>query len=212
MYNESNYIRQLPMLNAGESIIWHGKPKRGVFILTKSLTLMPFALIWLGFDLAIMVPMFSSGEMLTFIIPFFALHLMPVWIWLGNILTAGRRWKNTTYFVTNRRIIIQGGFLAVNETSLFYKDIRNAQMRIGLLDKLCHTADIYFDDGFHVNMYGSNSHNRHSRGFVFEDLDNAQAVYGMVQRVIMDMQTDIEYPNSYRPADNPGYQTDYRYK
>ena len=37
MYNESNYIRQLPMLNAGESIIWHGKPKRGVFILTKSL-------------------------------------------------------------------------------------------------------------------------------------------------------------------------------
>lgn len=212
MYDESNYIRQHPMLSAGESVIWRGKPKRFVFILTKSMAMMPIALLWLGIDLTMMVPMLSSGEMLTFIVPFFVLHLMPVWIWLGNILTAGRRWKNTSYFVTNKRIIIQGGFLAVNETSLFYKDIRNAQMRVGLWDKLFQTADIIFDDGscFHTGRSHSNSGNSHR--FAFEDLDNGQAVYNTVQKVIMDIQTDIEYPNAYRPAENPGYQTDYRYK
>lgn len=192
-----------PILTAGEAIIWQGKPKKGAFIATKSLSMLPIALIWLIFDLGFMNMAFAGGEMMGFLIPFFLLHLMPVWIWLGNVLTAGRRWKNTNYYVTNRRIIIQGGFLAVNETSLFYKDLQNAQLRIGLLDKLFHTGDIVFDNGIIVN-------NKQSRRFVFEDLDDAQEVYRRVQKVILDMQTDMEFPNAYRPAENPGYNTQYR--
>ena len=122
------YSQRHPALAAGEAILWRGKPKRGAFIATKSLTLLPIAVIWLILDLSIIGGVFQSGDMLFFMIPFFALHLMPVWIWLGSTLTAGKRWNNTNYYVTNRRIIIQGGFFAVNETSLFYKDLRNAQL------------------------------------------------------------------------------------
>ena len=136
MTGEYGYSQEHPVLSAGESILWRGKPKRSAFIATKSLTMLPIAIIWLILDLSIMGNAFSGGQMLLFMVPFFALHLMPVWIWLANAVTASRRWKNTNYYVTNRRIIIQGGFLAVNETSVFYKDLRNAQMRIGLLDKL----------------------------------------------------------------------------
>ena len=131
--------------------------------------------------------------------------MMPVWIWLGNVITAGRRWKNTTYYVTNQRIIIQGGFFAVNEVSLFYKELRNAQLRIGLLDKLFGTGDIVFDNGMIVN-------NKQIRHHVFEDLADAREVYRRVQKVILDIQTDMEYPNAYRPQENPGYQTQYRPK
>ena len=197
--------RSYPVLTAGEAILWRGKPKRGAFIATKSLTMLPIAVIWLILDLNFIGTAFSGGQMLGFMIPFFALHLMPVWIWLANMVTAGRRWKNTNYYVTNRRIIIQGGFFAVNETSLFYKDLRNAQLRIGLLDKLFHTGDIVFDNGVIVN-------NKQNRGHVFEDLEDAQVVYRRVQKVILDMQTDMEYPNAYRPEENPGYQTQYRPK
>ena len=205
MMDDFDTNRSYPVLTAGEAILWRGKPKRGAFIATKSLTMLPIAVIWLILDLNFIGTAFSGGQMLGFMIPFFALHLMPVWIWLANMVTAGRRWKNTNYYVTNRRIIIQGGFFAVNETSLFYKDLRNAQLRIGLLDKLFHTGDIVFDNGVIVN-------NKQNRGHVFEDLEDAQEVYRRVQKVILDMQTDMEYPNAYRPEENPGYQTQYRPK
>lgn len=200
-----SYTQNAPVLAAGEAVLWRGKPKKSAFIATKSLTLLPIAAVWLLLDLNIMLPAFAQGEMLLFMVPFFLLHLMPVWIWLGSALTAARRWKNTNYYVTNRRIIIQGGFLAVNETSVFYKDLRNAQLRIGLLDKLFHTGDIVLDNG--VVMYNRKNH---QHGPVMEDLEDAQSVYNRVQKIILDMQTDMEFPNAYRPEVNPGYNTEYR--
>ena len=194
-----------PVLAAGEMVLWQGKPKRGAFIATKSLTMLPIAVIWLILDLNIIIPAISEGEMLGFLIPFFTLHLMPVWIWLGSTITAGRRWKNTQYYVTNRRIILQSGFLAVNEESLLYTGIRNAKVRIGLLDKLFHTGDIVFDNG-HVEF----GNEKKASYPVMEDLDNPHEVYNRIQKIIMDIQTDIEYPNAFRPAENPGYQTEYR--
>lgn len=185
-------------LSEGENIIWSGKPKKFAFIATKSLIMMPIAIAWLALDSSLIGASIAEGELLWFLIPFFTLHMMPVWIWLANVITANRRWKNTNYFITNRRIIIQGGFFAVNEASLFYKDLRNAQMKIGLLDKLFHTGDILFDS------------NQKEAGFAFEDLTNYDEVYSLVQKIIIDIQTDIEYPNAFRPEHNPGYNTDYR--
>ena len=196
-----------PVLTAGEAILWRGKPKRGAFIATKSLSLLPIAVIWLILDLQFIGKAFSSSGMLGFMIPFFALHLMPVWIWLANVVTAGRRWKNTHYYVTNRRIIIQGGFFAVNENSLFFKDIRNTHVRIGLLDKVFGTGDIVFDNGM---IYHTRNGNRNAQLPAMEDLENPYDVYNRIQRIVLDIQTDMEYPNAFRPAENPGYGTDYR--
>ena len=196
--------RPYPVLAAGEAILWRGKPKRGAFIATKSLTMLPIAVVWLCLDLNILIPALAEGEMMLFLIPFFALHLMPVWIWLGSMISAGRRWKNTAYYVTNRRVILQGGFFAVNETSLFYKDLRNVRVRIGLLDKLFRTGDIVLDGG------GSLNRRDQTNLSAMEDLEQPHEVYNRIQKIILDMQTDMEYPNALRPTDNPGYRTDYR--
>lgn len=190
------------MLAAGEAILWRGKPKRGAFIATKSLTLLPIAVFWLILDLNFFGSVLHSGSMRGFLILFMLVHMMPVWLWLGNMLTAGRRWKNTNYYVTNRRIILQGGFFAVNETSLFYKELRNANMRVDFLNKLFHTGNIVFDSGMPL-------HNRQSKPHMMENLENSQDVYNRIQRLILDIQTDMEYPNAFRPEENPGYQTKY---
>ena len=68
------------VLGEGEEVLWEGKSKKGAFIATKSLTMFPIAIIWLMLDLSFIVPSIMEGEMLFFIIPFFTLHLMPVWI------------------------------------------------------------------------------------------------------------------------------------
>jgi len=120
------------------------------------------------------------------------------------MITAGRRWKNTTYFVTNRRIIIQGGFFAVNETSLFYKDIPNVQVHVGLFGKLFHTGDVVFDNGA---VYRGRKQDQ-SLPYL-EALEDPQGVYERIQKIVLDVQTDIEYPNALRPSENPGYHTDY---
>ncbi len=202
MDRDFEYGRHNPVLAAGEAILWHGKPKRSTFIATKSLTLLPVAIIWLCFD-SVFLMQALNGNGPWFLIPFLMLHMMPVWLWLGNVITAGRRWKNTGYYVTNRRIIIQSGFLAVNEQSLFYKDIRNVQIRIGFLDKIFGTGDILLDMGT-VNTKGYPIYAK------LEDLENPRQIYHRVQKITLDMQTDMEFPNAYRPQENPGYQTQYR--
>lgn len=195
-------VDHTPVLANGETVLWHGKPKRKAFVLTKSLTMMPIAIVWLFFDFSFIRTMLEEGNW--HLLPFFAFHLMPVWIWLANIFTANRRWTNTAYYVTNRRIIIQSGFFAVNEISLFYKDMRDVQMRIGFLDKLFHTGDICFN-----TVYNTGNRNDNSPTYAFEDLEDFNEVYNSVQKIILDIQTDMEYPNALRPSENPGYHTDY---
>ena len=79
----------------GEQIIWSGKPKKSAFLINKVSEMLPFALIWLLFDGGLIFLMLSTSEareMLWVLIPFFAVHLMPVWIWVGNLLTANKKW------------------------------------------------------------------------------------------------------------------------
>ena len=190
-----NSSENYPTLSADERILWSGKPKKSAYVTTKSLTMFPIAIVWLIIDSGFIISSITEGELLYFIIPFFILHLTPVWIWLANLVTAWKRWKNTAYYVTNKRIILQTGFFAVNETTLFYKDLHNVQMHIGLLDKIFHTGDICFDAaGF--------SDNGKSAVLAFEDLLEPKDVYDRIQNIVMNIQTDIAFPNALRPEEN----------
>ncbi len=194
-----------PRLAAGEVILWQGKPKKSAFIAGRSLPMLPIAVIWLVLDLQFIGAAFGGGESSWFLIPFFALHLLPVWAWLGSTLTAGRSWKHTAYYVTNRRIILQSGVLAVNETSLFYKDLPHVQLQVGLIDKLFGTGTVILQED---SYYGRKR--RRVPGQRMVHLADPRPIYQRVQKIVMDIQTDIEYPNAYRPESNPGYRTDYR--
>lgn len=192
----------------GETLIWSSKPQKSAFIINKVLTMMPIALIWLLFDLSFLIPIISSGvikQILFFIIPFFAFHLLPVWIWLGNIITSSRRWKNTKYYVTDKRIILQTGFVDMNYQTIYYKDIRNVNLRIGIIDKLLGVGDIYFDLGTYVSRNGTRTISH-----AFLDIENPHEIYPRLQKIVLDIQTDIEYPNAFRTDDNPGYNTKYK--
>lgn len=201
---DSAYTQERPPLIPGEQILWSAKPKKNAFILNKILTMMPIAIIWLLLDSVLIRQMFSGGGMQLFMVIFMLLHLMPVWIWLGNAITANRRWKNTMYYVTDRRILIQTGFIDRDLQTVYYKDIRNVDLRIGIIDKMLGVGDIYFDLG----EYRTNRKTR-TMYKAFLDVEAPQEVYTRVQKIVMDIQTDIEYPNAYRPEENPGYQTKY---
>jgi len=208
--NIINYENELPNpLVEGETLIWSSKPKKSAFIVNKLVTMMPFALLWLLIDSSILIPMIQSGEMkemLFFIIPFFAIHLFPVWIWIGNIITANKRWKNTIYYVTDKRVIIQNGFVGIDYQSIYYKDIKNVNLKIGLIDKLLGVGDIYFQLDTYINRNNTTVEMRNA----LLDIENPYEIYPKIQKIVLDIQTDIEYPNALRPDQNPGYNTKYK--
>lgn len=202
------YEEELPNpLTEGEQVLWSAKPKKSAFVINNILTMLPFALIWLLFDSIFIVAFVSSGspkEMILPIILFFAFHLMPVWIWLGNVLTANKKWKNTKYYVTDKRIIIQTGIIGASYDTIYYKDIKNVSLKVGIIDKLLKVGDIYIDTG---SILTSSSKNVM---MTILDVENPYEIYGKLQKIVLDIQTDIEFPNAYRPNENPGYNTKYK--
>lgn len=193
----------------GEKVLWSAKPKKTAFIINKVLVMFPFALIWLLFDSMFIIPILKSGqikEMLFFIVPFFAIHLMPVWIWIINCITANRKWKNTKYYVTDKRIIIQTGIIGANYETIYYKDIKNINLRIGIIDKILGVGDIYINTGTLINTNSSTQGLKN----VILDIEKPHEIYPRLQKIVLDIQTDVEFPNAYRPSENSGYNTEYK--
>jgi hypothetical protein len=196
-------------LMPGEIIIWRGRPKKSAFVLNSSIKMAPFAIIWLLIDCSFIVPMlgvgsaFGIGRMLGFMIPFFAIHLMPVWIWLYNMLTACGRWKNTEYAVTDKRIILCNGLVGYEFQSIYYKDIAHVTMHVGAIDRFCGVGDISV-----LLNFRDAGENGASASIL--DVERPEEVYSIVQKTVLNVQTDIHYPNALRPEENPGYNTQYR--
>lgn len=186
------------MLGENEQILWQGKPNKRAYITNKILAMLPIALIWLAIDLAFVIVTFKF-DMPTpakiGVCVFVCFHLIPFWMWLSNALTASRRHKNTHYALTTHRILIRTGLIGVDVQSVSYKDVQSVNLKIGVIDKMLKVGDLYFYQG-----------GRRAQT-VFFDIPTPYEVYKMAQKIVADIQTDIEFPNAYRPLGNPGYKT-----
>lgn len=188
------------LLMGGEQLIWSGKPKKSVYVVTQILTMLPIAVIWAAFD-GFAISMLAENiedmslPLKIFLACFFALHLTPVWIFLSNLLTSSARWRHTVYAATDTRIIIASGLLGYTYDSLNYKDIDTVSLHVGLFDRLFGTGDVIF-----TSEGGNRS---------FLDIEDFDEAYALIQRAVTDIQADIEYPNALRPQENPGYNTRY---
>lgn len=208
-FNEKNFktdsaqgvdIKQ--SLAEGEQVLWSGKPNRKAYILGRVLRMMPIALVWLLFDgafIGLMIGFDVFGELppvfIVVIVVFFIVHLIPVWIWISNIVTAGIQHKNTEYLVTDKRIIVKTGVIGVNVTNLYYVDISNVNLKVGITDRMLRVGDIYISGRFKAQ--------------VLWDIENPYEVTAKLQKIINDIKTDMLYPNELRPDVNRGYGTRY---
>ena len=162
----------------------------------------PFELIWLLFDSVFIIAMIATkafsqmpiGAVIGIIV-FFAFHLTPVWIWLGNIITASKGHKNLEYVFTNKRIIIRSGIIGIDFKNIYYSEIQSVNLKVGLIDKMLKVGDIYIKSK-------NNSE-------VLFDITDPYFITQKLQEIVIDIKTDIEFPNGLRPEENPGYKTKY---
>ena len=185
-------------LAENEEILWQGKPKKKAYIFNKVMEMFPFALLWLAFDSVFIVSAFvleMPWPARIGILAFICVHLIPFWKWLSGLLTANKRYQNTQYALTSHRILIRTGLIGVDFQSVSYKDIQRVNLKVGVLDKMFKVGDLYFESS---TVRGKN---------VFFDLENPYEVYKIAQKIVASIQTDMQFPNAYRPESNPGYNT-----
>lgn len=162
-------------LMEGEQVLWKGKPKMLAHLLNSVFSAnFPFVMIWVVVD-GIMISAFLSvrnHQVLTFAFLFFLVHLMPVWIWIFNIIKAAVQLKYKAYVVTNRRILIKDSSVLFH--SVYYTDIGVITVHRGFADRLSGVGDIYVE----VYDFG--------REQIVDIVDYA-AVYDVLQKKLYDI-------------------------
>jgi membrane protein YdbS with pleckstrin-like domain len=200
------------ILDRDEMILWSGTPNFKTYMLS-GVPFLVCGMLWglldLGFIMAIAFigtpgPA-ETGPLLFFIVPFFALHLFPCW---GSVVYMFWLWlshKNVFYAFSNKRILLRSGVFGTDYQIIDYDKIRDIQVNVGPMEKLCGVGSILFNTG-------DVGHKGRPRLKRFYGIENPYDVFRQLKEVSVDVKTDWNYPNANRPEANPGYRTEYRPK
>lgn len=198
------------IIGSGERILWEGKPDKKCFIFESIFNpLMPFAIIWAIFDFSIIGVGFNQaiqeGEkgLLFVLIPFFALHLMPVWIYLGGVLMTMARYKRTYYVVTDRAVYVSSGVFVKHINTKPFAEMTRIDLHRGVFDQMFNVGDIIMTR----NYRNSNGNSANAN---ITSIKEYTEVYNIITKLQRDIYSDTMYPNDYRPKENPGYNTEYK--
>ena len=216
-------MSDLELMTQGERILWKGKPNFKCFILESIFNpMLIVALVWGAFDFFFIGMMFNTRAfddvpkgISGFLIPFFLIHLMPVWIYLGGIITSIIRYKNTEYIITERGIYVSGGVISKNNEMKPFTDLSHVTIHRGVFDNIIGVGDVIstcHHGGYNASTsspYMNSGHSHANAGINICNIAEYQEVFTIIKNVQTDVYADTMYPNAYRPDNNPGYNTKY---
>jgi membrane protein YdbS with pleckstrin-like domain len=185
-----------------EEILWTDKPR---FI--------PYSVTGLaaGFGLLIFLAFYFSmtkdvkspdGTFNNFSTLFVAIPvILFAWTFLRKLLS----YNNTSYGMTNKRVMVRTGFIGTDFKSIDYDKISDIEVTVNVIERAFNVGTIKFfsgrtqtDDGITSKLYDR-----------WEAIPNVYEVFKKVKQVSVDIKTDFSYPNALRPDTNPGYHTKY---
>ena len=177
--SDNQNITAEQLLNKNEKILWKGTPRRFAYIMSKTITQTPLALIWLVVDLffLIIIPnnMFKDITFLMFIIVFFAIHLFPVWMWIYSAVKASKEMNSIQYIITNLRIIeINGISNKYIKSQIKLTSMNNIQLKRSTIDKILKVGDIYI------------SAKNNKTNMVLFDITNCEFIYNQINKLCHD--------------------------
>ena len=195
------------VLDRDEKVLWVGNPTLIPFLMS-GLPLLIFGLIWGAFDFGIIKGAFTGthkagGQASYFMVPFFALHLFPLWLGVGNMLRLCLVYGNTCYAFTNKRILLRTGFWGIDFKGIDFDRIQETDVTVNPIENMLGVGTIKMFSGG-LTAKGAPTFN------YFIGIENPYEVYKQLKTVTVDVKTDWNYPNALRPGENKGYNTDYK--
>lgn len=184
-----------------ENVVWNGKPKKSCFVLECIFNpALGLSIIWFLVDMVFMSAALTATTSTSpgryFVLMFISLHMMPVWMYLGGIISSIRKYRNTEYVVTDRGIYITGGFFAKRYDFKPFTDLSHVNVNRGVLDQFLGVGDVI-------------SECHHGHAFKLIDLPDYLEVCSLIKQYQTDIYADTQFPNGFRPTINSGYQTSY---
>ena len=208
MLSSSNLPQQFHAVkDADENFIWVGEPMFIPFLCT-GIPFLVMGLLWAAFDyfgFIQRIGKMKNGPPLGFVIPFFALHLLPFWASIINMFRLILVHKNTFYAITNKRLMMRSGFWGIDFNSIDYDKISDIQVTVNPLENILGVGTIRISAG-KISSKGN------SLTDDFIAVNDPYEVFKTIKKVMVDVKTDWNYPNKLRPEENPGYNTKYESK
>jgi len=214
------------VIEAGEEVVWEGKPKFAPFLASSFLgtIVVGFIVVFfvLPFTMSLLVGAVAFGgvtggaaggaaaggfALLGFVVVLVACAVM---CFLPVIYTA-LVYKNMYYAITNRRVIIQRGLIGRDFAIVDFDQIHNAEVNVGVFDKM------FGGNSGTLMLWAGRTQSAGKRGVVevpdaLQNVMDPYEVFKFFKKIEYDVKTDIEFPNKYRPGVNPGYGTQYQPK
>jgi len=208
-------MRWESQVGPNEHIIWSGTKNKKVSVMESIFNpLLPFAAIWGLVDFGFIanftggVSSHSSGgagrSLMGFLIPFFLLHLMPVWLYLGGVLTSAVRAKNTCYCVTDQAVYIQSGVFNTTTERVTYQQVVSVGTHQSFFDKRAFTGDVVLKTDEIV--YAGRNRTPHQRNVEIENISDYEDLYQMIMQYQPSFATGI--PRNV-PRDMQSYMQQY---
>ena len=199
---KQNEIKDI--LGKDEEVLLTLKPNRSVYIAESFLKGLPIALLWGGIDAFFIYMMITTGafselgKTVFLIIGFFIIHLIPVWLYLAQVIKRVIGYKNLSYAFTDKRIIVRSGIVGIDFKFIYYTDIDSVNVKVGILDRLFKVGDVYVKSN--------------TQTAVLDDISSPYIYGDKIQEIVRDLKADMLYPNDLRPEENNGYKTKYTKK
>lgn len=201
------------MMDSNEKILWRGQPDRLTYTIGNPGYIL-FAFIWGIFDLTILsmfikVPFqmqeFNEIPQISlFAVVFFIFHMMPVWGAIFGPIYRFFAWNVMEYVLTDKRIYMVSGLIGRDIQNVELYEITQLSVDVGWIEAIRQVGTV------RLTPDSGNSNTRSSvRGLRLSHIEDPYAVYKQIKQLSLDVTTDHQYPNAYRPAENPGYQTRY---
>ena len=198
------------MIGSNENILWRGRPDKKCFIFESIFnSMLPIAILWCVMDLFVLGVSFNQGGTLGLVVlVFMAVHMLPVWIYIGGIIMCFRKYKNTAYIITDKGIYISSGVFSKQFEMKPFTDLSHINIHRGIFDQFLGVGDVVTVCSHNSNSTNSHSHSDH--GMTICDISDYQEVFKLVKDLQTDIYADTMYPNDLRPESNHGYKTQYR--
>lgn len=108
------------------------------------------------------------------------------------------------YYVTDLRVYIESGIIGRDIQNIEYREISKLNVNVGILGKLFNRGTIALTPD---KNYSDGDGSYTVRGIRLIGVEKPYELYKLIKNNSLDVTTDQQYPNAYRPDKNPGYNT-----
>lgn len=129
-----------------------------------------------------------------FCFPFIIGILHPFYIMLS--------YKNLLYAYTDKRIIIRTGAWGADYKTTEYDKITDIEVNVGPIGERHDTGNLHF-------IKGTNAKGQKIKDKMYA-VSNPYKVFKDLKKVMLDIKSDLYFPNELRPEVNKGYKTAYK--